>query len=321
MPFDGKALGELIVQQVREYVGRAIGPLTERVAKIEEREPVVGPQGEPGIPGKDGAPGTPGDAGRDGKDADMDVVKAFISEAVATLPKAKDGADGKDGKDGAPGVNGKDADMESVKAFIAESVAALPKAKDGIDGKDGAPGVNGKDAEPVHPDTVKAMVLELVSKAVADLPKAQDGRDAMSLEPLPGIDETKSYPRGTYAEYRGGMIRALRNTDPITESLEASGWSVCMNGVAEESETISEDGRTTTRSTVYTNGQRFDREYKSGAILDRGVFKQGTVYEKGDCTTWAGSAWVAQRQTEAKPGTNGDWRLAVKCGRDGKDGK
>jgi hypothetical protein len=55
-------------------------------------------------------------------------------------------------------------------------------------------------------------------------------------------------------------------------------------------------------------------------VVDRGVFKPGTTYEKGDGITWGGSFWIAQRSTEAKPEVDDSWRLSVKRGRDGKDG-
>ena len=52
--------------------------------------------------------------------------------------------------------------------------------------------------------------------------------------------------------------------------------------------------------------------------LDRGVWRERS-YEKGDGVTWAGSWWIAQGETESKPGTSSDWRLAVKAGRNGRD--
>lgn len=56
-------------------------------------------------------------------------------------------------------------------------------------------------------------------------------------------------------------------------------------------------------------------------VLDRGVFKDGDTYERGDMVTWGGSGWVCQKETRAKPGDgSSDWRLFVKKGRDGKDG-
>jgi hypothetical protein len=63
-------------------------------------------------------------------------------------------------------------------------------------------------------------------------------------------------------------------------------------------------------------------EARPRSVIDRGVFKDGTEYDKGDGVTWGGSFWIAQRDTQSKPDAgNGDWRLAVKKGRDGKDAK
>lgn len=57
-------------------------------------------------------------------------------------------------------------------------------------------------------------------------------------------------------------------------------------------------------------------------VIDRGVYKAGDTYDAGDAVTWAGSLWIAQKQTDAKPDTaDSGWRLAVKRGRDGKDAK
>jgi hypothetical protein len=52
-------------------------------------------------------------------------------------------------------------------------------------------------------------------------------------------------------------------------------------------------------------------------VLDRGVWKDGE-YKAGDGVTWGGSFWIAQKDTESKPGGGEDWRLAVKRGQDGK---
>jgi hypothetical protein len=54
-------------------------------------------------------------------------------------------------------------------------------------------------------------------------------------------------------------------------------------------------------------------------VIDRGVFKDGGEYKAGDAVTWAGSVWIAQNDTGAKPDSSDDWRLSVKRGRDGKD--
>lgn len=51
-----------------------------------------------------------------------------------------------------------------------------------------------------------------------------------------------------------------------------------------------------------------------------GVFKEGRAYEPGDMVTWGGSLWHCDKATSEKPGPE-NWSLAVKKGRDGKDGK
>ncbi len=56
-------------------------------------------------------------------------------------------------------------------------------------------------------------------------------------------------------------------------------------------------------------------------VIDRGVFSEGKTYEPGDGVTWGGSFWIAQETTAEKPDSTKGWRLAVKKGRDGKDGK
>lgn len=61
-------------------------------------------------------------------------------------------------------------------------------------------------------------------------------------------------------------------------------------------------------------------EFQFATILDRGVWKEGVTYEKGDAVTFGGSLFIAQAETTERPETGPGWRLAVKRGRDGKDG-
>lgn len=277
---------------------------------------------------KDGAAGAKGDKGErgaNGKDADPGAVRAEVLKAVGELPAPKDG------KEGAPG---KDADPEVVKELVAAAVAAIPKP---ADGKDGAPGERGPagesikgdkgdpgaDAEPVHPDTIARLVLEEVQRALAALPRAKDGepgRDALAVDVLPGIEESKSYPRGTQAQYRGGEIRAIRNTDPITDGLDKAGWTAIRNGIAQESEEVLDEGRTIKRKTVYTDGREFVREWKTSIVIYRGVWREGE-FQRGDVATWSGCSWHCEKPTTDKPGTSDAWKMMVKSGRDGKDGK
>lgn len=101
--------------------------MASRIADLEARAPVPGPEGRPGrdgIDGKDGAPGERGPEGPAGRDG---------SDGKDGLPgrDGRDGADGKDGERGADGVDGKDG----------------APGRDGIDGRDGVPGERGADGK------------------------------------------------------------------------------------------------------------------------------------------------------------------------------
>ena len=71
---------------------------------------------------------------------------------------------------------------------------------------------------------------------------------------------------------------------------------------------------------------RFSRDGKTKefpfsfpVLIDRGVYKLDSHYQKGDGVTYAGSFWIAQKERPgSKPGEDGDWRLAVKRGRDAR---
>lgn len=259
-------------------------------------------------------------------------VRAYIDERLAVLPA------GPAGKDGAPG---KDADPDLVRSLVTAEVQALPPAKDGERGEKGergdpgdhgAPGPAGPAGEPGAPGEPGAAGEPGPAGPPGDPGKdgrdgvdGKDGRDALQIEVLPTIMEGKCYPRGTFAHYAGGIVRAFRETDAISQfqgvDLAKSGWAVAMNGVAEESETQDEDGRTIRRRTVFTSGQVVEREFKVAAIIYREVWKEGGDYARGDVVTWGGSAWHCQAEKTAdKPGSgSAAWKLMVKNGRDGRD--
>lgn len=92
-----------------------------------------------------------------------------------------------------------------------------------------------------------------------------------------------------------------------------------IDGLGFDDLEIEHDGERTVTLSFVQGERRKDFVLKMPVMLDRGVFKDGSNYERGDAVTWAGSIWIAQKDTGAKPGEGGDWRLAVKKGRDGKD--
>ncbi len=57
-------------------------------------------------------------------------------------------------------------------------------------------------------------------------------------------------------------------------------------------------------------------------LWDAKVWVMGATYPKGAGVTWDGQYWIAQKETSVKPDEGvEDWRLAVRRGGRGKDGK
>lgn len=175
----------------------------------------------------------------------------------------------------------------------------------------------GRDADPeevarIVADTTARQVAEEVAKAVAAIPQAEDGRDALALEVLPSIDETKSYPRGTYASHNGGLWRTFEKSHAMR------GWECLVDGVA--GVTVEQMGAKGFQIVVErSSGETTIERFALPAMQYRGVFIPGP-YEKGDVVTWGGSAWHCVEDTSDKPGEPGSkgWLLMVKKGRDGK---
>lgn len=185
-------------------------------------------------------------------------------------------------------------------ATLSEKIAAIPqgeRGEKGDPGEQGVPGIKGdpgKDGEP--------------------------GRDAAELEILPSIDEAKSYRRGTWASHNGGLIKAVRQTDPITEGLVQSGWSVMVEGISAIVVAQGDDPREIEVASMLTSGTKAIAVFRLPIVIDRGVYRADERYAKGDGVTWGGSYSIAQKdEPQGEPGKSDDWRLAVRRGRDGKD--
>ncbi|HHT0084834.1 TPA: phage gp6-like head-tail connector protein [Klebsiella pneumoniae] len=211
-------------------------------------------------------------------------IGAMVSEAVATLPLPQDG---------------KSVTPEDLRPLLQELVTAavgeIPVPRDG------------KDYDP-------AVLKQAVDDAVAALPPAQDGRDALQLEIQPFIDEGKSYPRGSYATHNGGLWRAYEKTHGMR------GWECIVDGVSDVD--ISMNGQRNFIVTVNrASGASEKKSFDIPAMVYRGVFKSGDEYLPGDTVTWGGSLWHCDEQTQDKPGEAGSkgWTLAAKRGRDGRD--
>lgn len=262
---------------------------------------------------------------KDGKSVTLDDVRPVIDEALKllrsdaesvfaeTLEQAqvlRDSLAKSLGELRQP-EDGESISLDDVRPIIEEvvkrEVDAIPRPEDG---------------KSVTIDDVRPLVDEAVKSAVAaiEVPEprdGEDGRDALQLEILPIIDPDKSYPRGSYAKHLGGLWRAYEQTHGMR------GWECIVEGIATLSvEQI--DERTFVIDCGLSSGRAVRKEVAVPMVIDRGVYRADGEYRAGDGVTWAGSYWIAKDDTpQGKPGEPGSdgWRLAVKRGRDGKDGR
>lgn len=217
-------------------------------------------------------------------------VSKMVSEAVAALPVPADG------KSLTP-----DDIRPLLKEMVEDAVSGIPTPRDG------------KDADP---EAIKAAV----SDALAALPTPEspvpgaDGRDALQIEILPGIEAEKSYPRGTYATHSGGLWRSFEKTAGMR------GWECLVDGISAV-DVANDDERMFTVTVTRASGACETKTFGIPVMIYRGVFKSEGIYQPGDTVTWGGSLWHCDETTADKPGELGSkgWTLATKRGRDGKD--
>ncbi|EIC82156.1 hypothetical protein [Serratia sp. M24T3] len=227
----------------------------------------------------------------------------MVAEAISTLPEPI-----------AP-------DLPDIEKMVLDAVSRieLPVAPVLPDIEKMVADAIGRIEVPVAPELpdIQKMVQEQVNVAVGALPEFHDGidgKDALQLEVLPDINEEKSYPRGTYALFKGGLWRAYQKTVGL------SGWECVVSGV--HSIDVSQNApREFSIKLCLSDGVMVDKTFSVPVLIYRGVFKHGEGYQPGDSVTWGGSLWHCDIDTSDKPGELGSkgWTLAVKRGRDGKD--
>lgn len=122
----------------------------------EQRTIINALKAQPAVAGKDGK------AGRDGTSINPDDVRAMVRDAVALIPKARDGIDG-------ASVTVVDV-MPAIVARIDAKLAAIPLPENGAKGKDGRDGVSVTVAE------VLPLIERAVASEVAKIPAAESGR-------------------------------------------------------------------------------------------------------------------------------------------------
>lgn len=303
---DVKALAAGVLRSVQEWIEPAFKDIDGRLLELDRAIKAIpaGPQGEKGLQGE------PGAAGRDGIDG-------------------KDGAPGADGKDGAPGAPGeKGADG-----------AAGPQGERGQDGAAGEKGDAGERG-PQGERGEKGDAGEPGPRGEAG-PAGEKGEQGPPGPAGPAGAPGEPGPAG--APGADGKSVTVEDLQPIMDSAMAK-WELAFERRAQDvlqraidKFPVPKDGRDALELEdlqLEHDGDglvtlRFSRgdlvkeiTLQLPRFTDRGVFREGEDYKKGDGVTWAGSYFIAQKDGPAgKPGESDGWRLAVKRGRDGKDGK
>ena len=240
--------------------------------------------------------------GEDGKFVAPEDVAPMIAEevakAVASLPAPKDG---------------ESVTVEDVAPLIAEqvkaAVEAIPKPKDGRDGKDGV-GLAGAAI-----DRDGNLIITLTSGEAKSLGRVvgadgqhgkdgADGRDGVGLA-------------GASIDRDGALVVTLTNGEQ--KSLGPVVGRDGKDGADFSGVEIDYDGE----RAITIKGRGGEITKRVPLPLDRGYWREGMACEKADILTHGGNAWIALRDTKAKPCLENkeDWRLFARKGRDGRDGR
>lgn len=223
---------------------------------------------------------------------------ASLEETVKSLPSP---TDGKDGKDADPNEVAEIAaglielpempelpDIAGmIEASIAEAVSTLPKPQDG---KDGAPGPQGEKGD-----------------------KGEPGRDGLDVKDLFRADEGR-----LVAVMSDGTTKDL-GVFVGSDGKDGADGRDGADGLGFDDLEFSQDdeGRPIVK---FTRGDVV-KSIPLPCIIDRGTYKSGQAYQKGDAVSFGGSLWIAQEKTSEKPDGGAGWRLAVKKGRDAREPK
>lgn len=202
--------------------------------------------------------------------------------------------------------------LPDIPAMIKSEVALLPAPEPG------KPGAS------VTIDDVAPMINDLVSKAVASLPPAKDGRSvagalldksgALILTMSDGRIENLGPVVGRDVDMEEVKTLILSEVAKIPKPKDG------RDGLDLKNMTIEHDGRKGFTLTIKDD----EREIKSTIILPvvvwRDVYQHDAEYLKGDAVTSGGSVWHCEVDgAKGAPGNSDDWKLMVKKGRDGKD--
>lgn len=269
-----------IAGTMKQYVERAASALGLRIDSLEKKLNDI-PSGPPGERGERGQPGIEGSKGEKGDEGGIGPPGLKGDRGE----KGERGEPGPGGERGEKGLDGAsvtvDQVMPDLRAELQRAIAAIPPPKDGAPGKDG----------------VSVTVNDLIPMLDAAITKA-----VLDIE-------------------RRGMDIIQRCLERIEKPKDGNNGKDGADGLGFDDAVVEYDGERSFAVVISRGDKRKEFPFKIPVLIERGVYKDGTAYERGDGVTAGGNYWIALKDTTLRPGdNNADWRLAVRKGRDGKDG-
>lgn len=159
----------------------------------------------------------------------------------------------------------------------------------------------------------------MIDEAVAALPPAGDGvglADALidrSGELVLTLTDGSIRKLGQVVGRDADMAALQRQLQEMVDAIPKPKDAFSLDDLSVESA----DGGRTIRLSFSAGGLSKSFELAIPVTIYRGVWREGQ-YKAGDAVTWAGSLWIANEDTAAKPDTGESWQLAVKRGRDAR---
>lgn len=300
-----KAIAESLARSVKEL----IEPLHARIKNLEDRAPVKGDKGDQGDKGDKGDAGPAGANGIDGA-AGLPGEKGDPGQHGERGERGPQGEPGPAGADGAAGLRGEKGDPgeRGDRGERGLQGEPGPAGADGLPGRAGIDGEAGKDGKDGRPGErgEKGDRGEVGEKG-------ETGAEGRALT----IDDVKDFLDAGLSKWLLDADRLYRkHVDDFIASLPVPKDGI--DGLPVESMAWDQD----TRTAHFIRDGKSVHELKIPVPKWMGVWGEGDEYELQMQVTFGGNVWICVvDKTTAKPGTNADWVLCVKKGRDGRDKK
>lgn len=260
--------------------------LKEIVATLE------GPPGPVGINGEPGEPGPQGEEGPQGEQGLMGDPGAPGRDGEPG-PAGEMGPQGERGEPGERGIPGEDADEAKIIEIVTAKILAQIPQLVGERGEKGEPGPRGEPGV-----GMASLMIDRQGHLQATLSNghAQDLGEVVGKDGLPGNDGE--------------------------DGKDGEDGEDGADGVNFSDLEVEHDGGRLVKLKFNTGDGIKVFPLKFAMPLDAGPHRAGADYDKGDCVTYDGCYWIAQKEKpRGLPGTTTDWRMVSRKGRDGKDGK